>query len=65
MMRGNPIGSQVSNGSLISAIGAMLTPNPALWESIVCFPSGVYGIVASWALSEGMSLGPLANTPSR
>src|SRR5204862_171863 len=63
--RGNPIGSQVSNGSLISDIGAMLVPNPVLWDSIVCFPTDVYGIMASCAGSDGISRGPLANTPSR
>ena len=46
MMRGNPIGSQLSNGSLISAIGAMLTPNPALWDAIASLPCCVYGIMA-------------------
>src|SRR5262245_49885541 len=63
-MRGNPIGSQVLKGSLICEIGAMLTPNPALWESIISFPNTVYGIMASCAGSEGMSRGPFAKTPS-
>jgi hypothetical protein len=64
-MRGNPIGSQVLKGSLISEIGAMLTPNPALWESIISFPKTVFGIVASCAGSEGMSRGPSVLVDSR
>src|SRR5580704_13389732 len=51
--RGNPIGSQISNGSLFSAMGTAVVPNPGLCSFHVFKPNGVKGSSCSGLVSDG------------